>query len=155
MIVLIVNDGKDNSQAAQTTVNVKATNNVLLYSVGSTGTNDTTENLVTWPYTATPTSTVSCEGNCGTTYKVAGYKLVANGSNYTIADLKTQNLTPDSPVKPTFDGLKDGQVVTAGQPLAFALRSTFTNGETVKLQYSFTIKETGQTFSYLATFKSN
>ncbi|MBB6576865.1 hypothetical protein HNP33_000915 [Comamonas odontotermitis] len=155
VIVLVVNDGKDNSQAAQTTINVKAINNILLYSIGSTGTDDTTENLVTWPYTATPTSTVSCEGNCGTTYKVAGYKLVANGTNYTIADLKTENLTPDSPVKATFDGLRDGQVVTAGQPLAFALRSTYTNGETVKLQYSFTIKETGQKFSYLTTFKSN
>lgn len=155
VVSLVVNDGKDNSQATKLTIKVAATNNVLLYSVGNTIGGDITENLVTWPYTTTLTTTASCAENCGTSYKLADYKLVANGSDYTITDLKVENLTTDSTIRPSFDGLKDGQVVTTGQPLTFALRSTYTDGAAAKLRYSFSIKETGQKFSYTVTLKTN
>ena len=155
VVSLVVNDGKDNSPAKQLTITVAAANNILLYTIGDGLFDTTTETLAAWPYTLSGVSTVSCAGNCGTTTKVASFKLAANGSNYTIADLKATNQTADSTVKASFEGLADGQVIAAGQSASFALRSTFTDGAVVKLQYSFTIKETGQKFNYTVSLKTN
>lgn len=83
---------------------------------------------------------------------VETYKLVATGASYTIINLEAVNLTNGSGIEPSFNGLRNGQTINSGETLEFNLQSPFTRNRTVNLRYSFTIKETGDRFTYNVQF---
>lgn len=90
----------------------------------------------------------------GASYTSVGdYKLTAQGNNFTISNLSAVDST--GTVTANFFGLVNGQVIAAGSSVPFSLRTTLTGGRTVSLIYSFTVKETGQTFTVKATGKTN
>ena len=154
---LAVNDGQISSNT--TTVSVTAISPSLsLYKISDSffGSGET---LLALPYSASSntSSTNLCAGNgCATFYKIGTFKLTASaGRNYTITNVLASNLTSGSLIKPTFGNLESDQLINAGQSVIFELRSPFTNGQNVNLRYSFTVQETGQTFSYSVGYRSN
>ena len=154
---LTVNDGQVSSNTA--TVSITAiTPNLSLYEITDSlfGGGETLQAL---PYSgsANVSATVSCVGNgCATYYKVGTFKLTASaGRSFTITNLIASNLTVGSLITPNFGNLANNQVIAAGQSVSFELRSPFTNGQTVNLRYSFTVQETGQTFSYSVGLRTN
>jgi len=154
---LTVNDGKVNSSSATVTLTATPVKSVTLLSVPDSlfGGED---RLQPWPFATagSASASVSCVGaGCATVYDVATFKLRASGQSFTIANLEAINLTSGSPIAPLFSGLSNGQTITDGQTVTFKLQSPFTKGNTVNLKYSFTIKETGDTFSYTAQLKTN
>jgi hypothetical protein len=84
---------------------------------------------------------------------VGDYKLTAQGSNFTISNLSAADST--GTVIPSFSGLANGQVITANTSVPFSLRVPLTGGRVVNLTYTFTVRETGQTFLVKATGKTN
>ncbi|MDR2329098.1 MAG: hypothetical protein LBE58_05850, partial [Comamonas sp.] len=154
VITLVVNDGSKDSAVAKVTVTVMPKDGIQLLRDDDSSASG---QALSWPYTASSeiSASVACVGACDNTYKIAQYKLKVNGADYTIADLKATNLTTGSSVKASFEGLTEGQVVASDKPVSFALRSAYTNGKTVNLKFSFTIKETGQSFTYTSSFKTN
>lgn len=154
VITLVVNDGSKDSAAAKVTVTAIAKDGIrLLLDDDSSASGK----ALSWPYTGSSeiSANVACVGACDTTYKITQYKLQVNGADYTIANLKATNLTTGSNVKASFEGLSEGQVIASDKPVSFALRSAYTSGKSVNLSFSFTIKETGQSFNYTSTFKTN
>lgn len=153
-ITLVVNDGSKESAPAKLTITVMPKDGIRLLRDDDSAASG---QALSWPYTASSeiSASVACVGGCTNTYKIAQYKLQVNGADYTVANLTATNLTSGSSVAASFEGLSEGQVVTADKPVSFALRSAFTNGKTVNLKFSFTIKETGETFSYTTVFKTN
>ena len=154
---LIVSDGKVNSSAATVTLKATPLKSVSLLSVPDSffGGEDS---LQPWPYSMTSSAqgSVNCIGTgCATAYDVATFKLRASGQSFTIANLTASNLTSGSPIAPLFSGLSNGQTIADGQTVTFKLQSPFTKGSTVNLKYSFTIKETGDTFNYTVQLKTN
>lgn len=154
---LTVNDGKVSSSAATVTLKATPLKSVSLLSVPDSffGGEDS---LQPWPYSmvSSAQASVSCVGaGCATVYDVATFKLRASGQSFTIANLAANNLTSGSPITPLFSGLSDGQTITDGQTVTFKLQSPFTRGSTVNLNYSFTIKETGDAFNYTVQLKTN
>jgi uncharacterized protein involved in type VI secretion and phage assembly len=154
---LTVNDGQVSSDT--TTVSITAiTPSLSLYEISDSffGGGETLQAL---PYSASAnvSATVSCVGSgCTTYYKVGTFKLTASaGRSFTITNLTASNLTAGSLITPTFGNLTINQVIAAGQSVSFELRSPFTNGQTVNLRYSFTVQETGQTFSYSVGLRTN
>jgi len=154
---LTVNDGTTGSPASAVSVTA-ITPSLTLYQVADSlfGGGDTLQAL---PYSsaASASATIMCAGSgCETYYKVATFKLVASqGRSYTITNLTATNLTTGSTITPSFGNLANNQVINAGQSVSFELRSPFTNGQTVNLRYSFSIQETGQTFSYAVGLRTN
>ena len=158
VVSLVVNDGKQESKPTTTTITAaEVAQSVALYEIGG-GFIGSTETLRAWPYASggTVSASVTCVGTgCDTTYELASFKLKANGGSYTIANLTAVNATSGSPVAASFEGLRNGQTIAAGQTVDFTLRADFTKGRTVNLKYAFTIKETGERFSYNASLKTN
>ncbi|RRD41392.1 hypothetical protein EII18_09720 [Comamonadaceae bacterium OH3737_COT-264] len=152
---LVVNDGMQDSKPATVTI-VAADTGITLYSMS--GLFSSAENPESWPYSTNSVHNGSsvCSGSgCASTYEVATYKLVAQGRDFTITNLSAVNLATGSPVAASFDGLRNNQVISAGRSVKFSLRSSFTRNETVSLRYSFTIKETGDTFTYDVALRTN
>lgn len=153
---LTVNDGKVNSTPATMTVTAAATTLTLLSPPDSFF--GGSEKVIGWPYSiaAISNGSSSCIGNgCPTDYTVATFMLRAAGKNYTIANLQAINSTAGSQLLPTFSGLSNGQIINDGQTVTFKLQTPFTGGNTVNLKYSFTIQETGNTFSYTIQLRTN
>lgn len=65
------------------------------------------------------------------------------------------NSTTGTGVVPTLSGLTNGQVIADGETATFVIQSPFTLGATVNLVYSFSVLETGQTFSYKLRLTTN
>ena len=57
-------------------------------------------------------------------------------------------------VVPFFDGLEDGQMIEAGTEVTFSLSSPLTNGEVTTPTYTFTVEETGETFTASFSFRT-
>lgn len=149
---LVVNDGIVDS--APVTVAITAVAPTLsLYRV------DIFSNeLLKLPYTSSASMQKSqtCTGSgCATTVTVDKFRFVANGGNFTIQNLTAVNLTTGSRVAASFAGLQNGTVIANGQTVNFSLESEFTRGQSVNLRYEFTIKETGDKFSYTVELKTN
>lgn len=151
---LIVNDGTVNSTPA--TVAITATSPSLsLYEIDSFSNQ---QQLIKLPYTtsATVQTSQTCVGSgCPTNVTVDRFKLVANGGSFTIQDLEAVNLTSGSAVSASIQGIGNGTVIASGQTVNFSLTSDFTRGQSVNLRYSFTIKETGDKFTYNIELKTN
>jgi len=110
------------------------------------------------PYatSSSASANVACVGsNCASVYDVAKYKLSAAGQSYTISNLQAINLTNGSAITPLFSGLVNGQIIANGTTATFKLQSPFTLGATVNLKYSFTVLETGNSFSYTVQLRTN
>lgn len=89
----------------------------------------------------------ACVGqNCPIGVTLANFALEAKGSDFTIINLKETSNQPQYPS--FFVGLNNNQVIQKGEKTAFELRVVRTNKNSVVLNYSFTVKETGETFSY-------
>lgn len=96
----------------------------------------------------------TCVGSsCAKGVSVESFALEAKGSDFTITNLKTSSSNTSYPA--FFEGLSNNQVIEEGEKLNFDLRVMYTKYNTVSLNYSFTVKETGQTFSYKASGKTN
>ena len=153
---LTVNDGKVSSNVATVAI-TSAANSLTLVQPADTffGGSDT---VLPMPYTASSSASgsVTCIGSsCATVYDVATYKLSAAGQSYTITNLQAINLTTGAAITPLFSGLVNGQIIADGTTATFKLQSPFTRGATVNLKYSFTILETGNSFSYTIQLRTN
>lgn len=151
---LVVNDGTVDS--APVTVAITAVAPTLnLYQISSFSGQ---QELVKLPYTTSASSQISqiCSGSgCSTTVTIDKFKLSANGGSFTIQDLTAVNLTTGSSVAASFKGLNNGTVIANGQSVSFSLESGFTRNQSVNLRYGFTIKETGDKFSYTVELRTN
>jgi chitinase len=151
---LVVNDGAVDS--SPTTVAIKAVApSLMLYRVDEfTGQRE----LLTLPYTTSATiqKSQTCVGSgCPTTVTIDKFSFSASGGSFTIQDVTAVNLTTGSNVAASFGNLTNGTVVQNGQAFNFSLESGFTRGQSVNLRYEFTIKETGDKFSYTVELRTN
>lgn len=149
---LVVNDGTVDSAPVTVAITAVAPS-LSLYRVGSFS-ND----LLKLPFTTSSSmqTSQSCVGSgCPTTVSVDKFRFVASGGSFTIQNLTAVNLTTGSKVAATFNGLANGTVIANGQTVNFSLESDFTRGQSVNLRYEFTIKETGDKFSYTVELKTN
>lgn len=149
---LIVNDGKVNSPAINVAVTA-ITNTLMLFQQETSIINGTTETKLTLPYTSVGAMQNSCVGSCSVNYTIGTFKLTAVGANFTVTSLSATDST--NTVAPTFGGLSQSQVISAGSSAVFTLLSPKTSNATAKLTYRFVVAETGQVFSYSVDFKSN
>ena len=155
---LIVNDGKVNSSPSTTSITAAMVNKLVLSEVPTSPCFiNCADTVLTLPYStnAAANANTICVGSCPTTYTVDSLKLSATGQTYTIVNLQASNLTTGSKITPLFSGLVNGQTILAGQVVAFSLQSPFTLGANVNLKYSFTVQETGDTFSYIVLLHTN
>lgn len=151
---LVVNDGSVNSAATTVAITAVASS-LALYRIDAFSTQP---QLLKMPYTSSATVQTSqvCTGtNCPTTVTIDKFRFTANGSSFTIQNLTAVNLTTGSNVVASFGNIANGTVVASGQSLNFDLRSDFTRGQSVNLRYEFTIKETGDKFSYTVDLRTN
>ena len=89
----------------------------------------------------------------GTEAKLQTYQLTATGKDYTVTAVQATDST--GKVVPRFDGLATGQVIRAGSTSSFSLVTPLTGGSNVSLIYSFTILETGKSFTVNASGRTN
>ncbi|WP_312490589.1 PKD domain-containing protein [Sphingomonas sp.] len=151
---LVVNDGTVNSAPATVAITAVAPS-LMLYRIDEfTG----QQELLKLPYTtsASLSKSQSCVGNgCPTTVTIDKFRFSATGGSFTIQNVTAVNLTTGSNVAASFAGLNNGTVVSNGQAVSFSLQSDFTRGQSVNLRYEFTVKETGDKFSYTVELKTN
>lgn len=89
----------------------------------------------------------------GTEANLQTYQLTAVGKDYTVTAPQTADST--GTVVPRFDGLAAGQVIRAVSTTTFSLITPLTSGHNVSLAYSFTIQETGKSFTVNANGRTN
>ncbi|WP_146186267.1 PKD domain-containing protein [Limnohabitans sp. WS1] len=156
---LVVNDGKVSSTVSTVSVNASSPNSITLkQTLESICFFNCVDTLLTLPYTinASNSNNSTCLGSgCSAFFTITSFKLIASGQNYTVTNLQAINLTTSSLITPFFNGLSNGQIITAGQTVLFSLQTPFTQGVTVNLNYSFTIQETGETFNYTVATRTN
>jgi hypothetical protein len=111
-------------------------------------------NEVSLPYSSNGVLSASVSGiPMPTTYSLATFRLLAQGQDFTITNLTATDSS--SRVVPFFTVISDSSVLGDGVEVEFELVSPLTNGQTVSLNFSFEIQETGETFSSSYTFTSN
>ena len=153
---LTVNDGKA-SGAGSTVAITAVAPKISLFNIADSLFGATrTEQQFPYLNSASASASSTCVGNgCPSAYVVDTFEVTAAGQRYTINGLATANLTVGSLVQPTFSGLANAQSIDAGQTVRFKLLSPFTGGQSVTLRYSFGVVETGQTFTYTVTLRTN
>lgn len=147
---LKVSDGSLSS-SSNVNITVQSAPEIILSTTGFFG--DTIQKL---PYSVASSSfniNSTCVGSCGQGVSVEEFSLEAKGSNFTITNVKATSSNPSYPA--FFENLSNNQVIKKGEKLSFDLRLMHTKYNTVTVNYSFTVKETGQTFSYTATGVTN
>ena len=151
---LIVSDGKVSSSSTTVTITATAAPSITLLELADPffGGSD---RVLSWPYSSSGPTQKNCIGSCGALVDIATFKLQAVGKSYTITSLQAKNNTSGSSITPVFSGLSNGQTVTDGQTTTFKLQSPYTGGTTVNLNYTFTLQETGQIFSYTVQLRTN
>jgi hypothetical protein len=156
---LTVNDGKVNSIPMPVSISATPPNKLMIsLSPDNSCFFNCVDTPLTLPYSTSGTSSVNytCIGNgCSSNYTIDSFKLQAIGQSYTIINLQATNSTSGSHVMPLFTGLTNGQVIAPGQTVSFSLQTPFTLGSSVNLNYSFTVQETGQIFSYAIQLRTN
>ena len=137
VVSLSVSDGMENSLAD--TMQVLASNNTvsLTRKVGPFG--NTFEDVV-FPYS----SSIFLNTDDESTITLNTFRIVAQGTDFTITNLQAVNLTNE--LVPFFTTISDGFVLNDSVSVEFDLVSPLTNGEQLDLRYSFEIEETGQVF---------
>lgn len=151
---LIVNDGTVNSSPTTVAITAVAPS-LMLYRIDEfTGRRE----LLTLPYTTSAAiqKSQTCVGTgCPTTVTIDKFSFSASGGSFTIQDVTAVNLTTGSNIAVSFGNLANGTVVQSGQTVDFSLESGFTRGQSVNLRYEFTIRETGDKFSYTVELRTN
>lgn len=151
VISLIVNDSMMDSVADNIQVDVIQPSVKLFSKSGFFG---ATFNEVSLPYNMSGVSSASVTGiPMPTTYTLSTFKLLAQGQDFTIINLNATDSS--STVIPFFTEISDGFVVPNGVEMEFELITPLTGGQTVNLNFSFEIQETGETFSVSYMFTSN
>lgn len=151
---LVVNDGTVDSAPVTVAITAVAPSLTLYRIDDFTG----RQELLKLPYTtsASMSKSQTCAGaGCPTTVTIEKFRFVDNGGSFTIQNVTAVNLTTGSNVAASFGNLTDGTVISNGQTLNFSLQSDFTRGQNVNLRYEFTIKETGEKFSYNVELRTN
>ena len=152
VLSLVVNDGKVDSTMANVTIT--SANPTLQLSEKSSSYFDPVFTNVSMPYYMTSTSQMSATGiPAPTTVTIRTFNLTATGGNFTVTNLSAKDST--GRVVPYFSNLSNGQTISAGTPLTFSLISPLTKNYTVNLTYTFTIAETGKSFTYALNLKTN
>lgn len=150
VFTLKVSDGSLSS-SSNVNITVQSAPEIVLSTTGFFG--DSIQKL---PYSNTSSFNISstCVGNgCGVGVSLDKFVLEAKGSNFTIINLNATSSNPQ--YSAFFDNLSNNKVIQKGEKLNFALKVMHTRNNKVNLNYSFTIKETGQTFSYAANGSTN
>lgn len=156
-----VNDGKVSSNAATVSITATVPSALTLARTDislSCQIFTCTDTALSWPYSVNGSISANsqCAGNgCPTVFTIDSFKLRAVGQSYTITNLQATNATIGSSIAPLFSGLVNGQTISAGQTVIFSLQSPFTRGSIVNLNYSFTVQETGASFSYTTQLQTN
>ena len=88
-----------------------------------------------------------------TTYTLDEFKLKAEGQNFTITNLVTDDFS--FTVSPVFVGLANGDIIIDGTEVNFSLVSPLTGGVRTSLSYKFEILETGQQFTVTRSLTTN
>ena len=148
---LQVSDGSLSS-SSNVNITVQSAPELILSSNDSFGGN----NIYELPFATNSSFNISsnCVGNgCGVGVSLDKFTLEAKGSNFTVIDLRATSNNNRYPA--FFENLNNNQIIQEGEKLAFELKVMKTSRNTVNLNYSFKIKETGQTFSYSANGSTN
>ncbi len=153
VLSLIVNDGLVNSASDNVQIDVLQPA-VTLYQKQEDFFGGGAFTSVSFPYSSASSVQVSVSGiPTPTTYKLATFKLKAQGKNFTISNVSATDTTAN--VMPYFSGISESLVITDGAEVQFNLICPLTKGATTNLSFSFKILETDQIFSSSYTFKSN
>ncbi len=129
-------------------------NPTLTLQVGSQSFFDDSYRDSSFPYISNYTISASVSGiPQPTKYTLAKFNLVAEGSDFTLANVVAYDKTGQ--VEPRFKGVFEGAPVRAGRSRDFELISPLTGGAIVELVFAFEVLETGDVFQVSATFQSN
>lgn len=150
VFTLKVSDGSLSS-SNNVNINVQSAPKLVLSSNDLWG-----NNIYELPFSTNTSFNISstCVGNgCSTGVSLADFALEAKESDFTIINLKAISNKAQYPA--FFENLNNNQVIQKGEKVAFKLKVNNTRNDRVNLNYSFTVKETGQTFSYTANGSTN
>ncbi len=141
VVSLVVNDGTEDSTADNVSIDAVQPQILLFRKSGST------DNYYTFPVGGTTGGNIErvvTEDPLPASVAVQTFRLQAVGSDFTVTALSAVDQL--GVVTPFFDGLEEG-VIAAGEEVTFSLSSPLTGGEVASLVFTFTIEETGQTFT--------
>lgn len=141
VVSLVVNDGMVDSAADSVSIDAVEAEILLFRKSGST------DNYFPFPVGGTTGGNIErviTENPLPASVAVQTFRLQAIGSDYTVTALSA--IDQQGVVTPFFDGLEEG-VIAAGEEVTFSLSSPLTGGEVASLVFTFTIEETGQTFT--------
>ncbi len=109
---------------------------------------------LTWPYSMRSSISANVTGiPAPTSYSIATYELTAMGTDFTIANVVAYDRF--GAVSARFEGLREGQIIRAGQKQEFKMVAGLTRGRQASLVFQFTVMETGDRFDVQITFQSN
>lgn len=98
-------------------------------------------------------STVNATVSGSSNYVIDTFRLTGVGQDYTVTGVSATDANNVASV--SFETLTEGQIVAAGTPVEFELTSSLTNGQTADITFSFTVSETGDTFTYNVLLTTN
>ena len=104
---------------------------------------------VSMPYQANYTMSLKS----GNTFAVGRFRLMAEDGDFTVKDVIA--IDSSERVVPYINGLDSDQVIRAGEVVGFQLVSPATGGDTVFLEFGFTVEETRQKFSAKYQYDTN
>ena len=144
-IALVVNDGKLNSLPGTLVVTAVAPH-LELSTTGYYG-----RDILAMPYSTAVNVNQTVSGS--STITLQSFQLAATGANFTVTNLSATD--SNGRVSPYFVGLVNEQIIAAGTSISFSLVSPLTNKNTERLTYSFTLRDTGSTFTYIVNLTTN
>jgi len=152
VVSLIVNDNLTDSVAD--IVQIDAIQPTVKLFIKSGFGSFATFNEVPFPFSSNGSVSASVSGvPTPTTNSLSALKLLAQGKDFTITNLTATDST--SQISPFFTVISDGFTLEDGVEVEFELVSPLTGGQTVNVNFSFEIQETGETFSASYIFTSN
>lgn len=98
-------------------------------------------------------STVNATVSGSSSYVIDTFRLTGVGQDYTVTGVSATDANNIASV--SFETLTGGQIIAADTPVEFELTSSLTNGQTADITFSFTISETGDTFTYNVLLTTN
>ena len=150
VVSLTVNDGEESSSD---TVSVTASAPfVTLMRKGSGFFGEYQE--VSFPYSSTTNFSASVSGvPAPTSYTLNEFTIQANGTDFTITSVEATDR--NGVVSPRFVNLAEDDVLSEGISKTFSVETPLTNNQPVDLLFSFTIQETGETFTAIYKGQTN
>lgn len=168
LATLVVSDGRGGSASTSVMITVENSRLTLVLAPATGCVQDCNDSTVSLPYDESEFFAPTCSADtCPETLEVRVFRLKAEGGAFTVTGLAAENLTPSGrrdagplslsvpAVVPAFDGLREDQVIGAGETITFRLVATRTYGATATLRFSFRILETNEQFQYSVQMTSN